>query len=244
MAADYLRPDWPAPNGVRALSTTRQGGVSTGAYASLNLGEHAGDDPKSVATNRARLQQDLGSATPRWLRQVHGVQVAQLDREIVQESADAAVTGRRSQACVIMTADCLPVILCDRAGGMVGAAHAGWRGLSAGVLEATVQAMDAKPGELLAWLGPAIGPQAYEVGEDVRAVFVAHAPEAAHAFKLGNASGKWWCDLYLLARQRLASVGVKDVYGGGLCTFTDKGRFFSHRRDGQCGRMATLIWLD
>jgi len=244
MTADLIRPDWPAPKGVRALSTTRRGGVSTGIYASLNLGEHAGDDLESVAANRARLQQDLSSATPRWLRQVHGVRVAQLDGKTIQEPADAAFTGRHGEACVIMTADCLPVLLCDRAGTKVGAAHAGWRGLSAGVVEATVQAMDAKPGELLAWLGPAIGSQAYEVGEEVRAAFVAHAPEAAQAFKPGQVAGKWWCDLYLLARQRLASVGVRDVHGGGLCTFTDKERFFSHRRDGQCGRMATLIWLD
>jgi len=244
MTAEYIRPEWPAPKGVRALSTTRSGGASTGVYSSLNLGEHVGDDPHSVAANRVRLQQELGKAVPRWLRQVHAVRVAQLAGDPVREPADASVTVRRSEACVIMTADCLPVLLCDRAGTKVGAAHAGWRGLSAGVLEATVRAMDARPSELMAWLGPAIGPVAYEVGDEVRAAFVTHAPEAAQAFKPGKAPDKWWCDLYFLARQRLEAIGVKALYGGGLCTFTDRDRFFSFRRDGECGRMATLIWLD
>jgi YfiH family protein len=243
MTADLIRPDWPAPKEVHALSTTRRGGVSTGVYASLNLGEHVGDDLRSVAANRDHLQQELGRATPHWLKQVHSVKVARLGGGPVGGPADASVTSRPSEACVIMTADCLPVLFCDRAGTQVGAAHAGWRGLSAGVLEATMQAMDARPGELMAWLGPAIGPQAYEVGEEVRAAFVAPAPEAAHAFKPGKAAGKWWCDLYLLARQRLESAGVKAVYGGGFCTYTDRERFFSFRRDGECGRMATLIWL-
>ncbi len=243
MALELIRPDWPAPRNVRAFSTTRRGGVSSGSFESLNLGEHVGDTPAHVAENRARVQAVLGAAEPHWLRQVHGVQVARLDGDPAQE-ADAAVTARTGQACVVMTADCLPVILCDRAGTRVAAAHAGRRGLSAGVLEAVIVAMDAPPGELLAWMGPAIGPQAYEVGEEVRAAFLAHSPQAAQAFRPGRTAGKWWCDLYRLARQRLQAAGVEAVHGGGFCTHTEQERFFSFRRDGQCGRMGTFIWLE
>ena len=243
MAADWIRPDWPAPKNVRALSTTRKGGVSAGPYASLNLGEHVGDDMRAVAANRGRLQKSLGHAMPRWLQQVHGTRVAR-DGDVTHAPADAAVTGRHDVACTIMTADCLPVIFCDKAGTRVAAAHAGWRGLSAGVLEATVESMGTVPDDVLTWLGPAIGPKAYEVGEEVRQAFVAHSAEAAQAFAPGKAVGKWWCDLYTLARQRLGAVGVKEVHGGGFCTFTDKERFFSFRRDGECGRMATLIWIE
>jgi hypothetical protein len=244
MGAERIRPDWPAPVRVRALSTIRTGGVSRGVYASLNLGEHVGDDSVCVTENRRRLQPDLAGAAPRWLKQVHGIQVARLAGAPVNEAADASVTAVTGEACVVMTADCLPVLFCDRAGTRVGAAHAGWRGLSAGVLEAAMQAMELAPGQMLAWMGPAIGPQAYEVGEEVREVFVAHDPAAAQAFKPGDAAGKWWCDLYGLARQRLQAAGVQAIYGGGFCTFTDEKRFFSHRRAGQCGRMATLIWLE
>lgn len=240
---DFIRPDWPAPGNVRALSTTRKGGVSSGAYASLNLGEHVGDEPKSVAVNRARLQGALGKAVPRWLQQVHGVRVA-VDVDISHAPADAAVTGHHNVACTIMTADCLPLIFCDKAGSRVSAAHAGWRGLAAGVLEATVSAMDAAPHDLMAWMGPAIGPGAYEVGDEVRQAFVTPSLEAAKAFVPGKAPGKWWCDLYQLVRQRLETAGVKHIYGGGFCTYTDRERFFSFRRDGECGRMATLIWLE
>ncbi|HEY1991051.1 MAG TPA: peptidoglycan editing factor PgeF [Gammaproteobacteria bacterium] len=241
MGDDFIRPAWPAPRNVRAVSTTRNGGVSSGRYASLNLGEHVGDAPGAVAANRSRLQQELGAAAPRWLQQVHGIRVVQ-DGGSVQEPADAAVTARRGTACAVMTADCLPVIFCDPAGSCVAAAHAGWRGLSAGVLEATLKAMGTQ--DVLAWMGPAIGPQAYEVGAEVREAFVGHSAGAAKAFLPGKAEGKWWCDLYTLARQRLEAAGVKAVYGGGSCTFTDRERFFSFRRDGQCGRMATLIWLE
>lgn len=241
MRDDFIRPDWPAPRQVHALSTTRQGGVSIGPYASLNLGEHVGDDPQAVAANRARLQQELDGAVPRWLKQVHGVQVLR-DGAPVQETADAAVTAKPGTACVIMTADCLPLIFCDRRGRRVAAAHAGWRGLAGGVLEATLESIGTT--DVLAWMGPAIGPEAYEVGDDVRQVFIGHSAEAAKAFLPGRAGGKWWCDLYMLARQRLDAAGVKRVYGGGFCTFTDKERFFSFRRDGECGRMATLVWLE
>ena len=240
MQDEFIQPDWPAPRSVHALSTTRQSGVSIGPYASLNLGEHVGDDPQAVAANRKRVQRELGHAVPRWLKQVHGVRVAR-DGESTQEPADAAVTAEPGTACVIMTADCLPLIFCDRHGTRVAAAHAGWRGLAAGVLEATLQSMGTT--DVLAWMGPAIGPKAYEVGPEVREAFVRHSAEAVEAFLPGRAEGKWWCDLYMLARQRLEASGVKAVYGGGFCTFTDRERFFSFRRDGESGRMATLVWL-
>ena len=240
MLDEFIRPDWPAPRRIRALSTTRMGGVSTGPYAYFNLGAHVGDDPTSVAANREDLQKQLGNAQPRWLKQVHGVRVAS-DRDSSLEPADASMTRQAGIACVVMTADCLPVIFCDRQGARVAAAHAGWRGLAAGVLEATLKSMETT--DVLAWMGPAIGPQAYEVGNEVRQAFVTQSAEAAKAFAPGRTEDKWWCDLYMLARQRLAAAGVKDIYGGGLCTFTDQERFFSFRRDGECGRMATLVWL-
>lgn len=244
MHAEWIYPDWPAPKNVRALSTTRMGGVSTAVYASLNLAEHVGDMPMSVSENRARLQTVLAGATPGWLRQVHGTQVARLDGQMVQAPADASVTDESKRACVIMTADCLPVLFCDARGTQVAAAHAGWRGLASGVLEEALVEMQGAPADVLVWLGPAIGPKAYEVGEEVRQAFVAQSAAAAEAFKPGNAGGKWWCDLYMLARQRLKAAGVTRVYGGGYCTYTDRERFFSYRRDGECGRMATLVWLE
>ena len=245
MAADWIVPDWPAHSHVRAVSTTRGGGVSTGACATFNLGEHVGDAPAAVAENRRRLREHLGlMQEPRWLQQVHGIRVAVLDGWPVAGPADAAFTERPGDACVIMTADCLPVLFCDAAGTKVAAAHAGWRGLSAGVLESTVRAMEIDPAELMAWLGPAIGPRAYEVGEEVRRAFVGRAAEAADAFTPGKAPGKWWCDLYRLATQRLNAAGLVRIYGGGLCTVSEPERFFSFRRDGECGRMATLIYME
>ena len=244
MRADWIVPDWPAPANVRALSTTRAGGVSTGKYASFNLGQHVGDDPAAVSENRRRLVSDSGlQQEPRWLKQVHGVAVARLDGGPVVEPADASATTAHGEACVIMTADCLPVLFCDRAGKHVAAAHAGWRGLAAGVLEATVGAIQAPADEILVWLGPAIGPRAYEVGGEVRQAFVAQHPAAANAFKPTGGEGKWRCDLYMLARQRLLTLGLRRFYGGDFCTYTDAERFFSFRRDGECGRMASLIWL-
>ena len=244
MHAEWIRPEWPAPARVHAVSTTRGGGVSSGAYASLNLGQHVGDAMVSVVENRRRLATSLKlQHEPRWLKQVHGVAVARLASTAPDVPADAAISGESDEACVIMTADCLPVLFCDRAGARVGAAHAGWRGLAAGVLEATVQAMETAPGELLAWMGPAIGPKAYEVGSEVRQAFVSRDPGAIAAFTPGQAAGKWWCDLYMLARRRLEAAGITHVYGGGFCTYTEQERFFSFRRDGECGRMATLIWL-
>jgi len=245
MHADWIVPDWPAPGRVRAVSTTRHGGVSKGPYSSLNLGQHVGDDPAAVAENRRRLMETLGlKQEPRWLQQVHGTRVASLEGVPVAEAADAAVTARAGEACVIMTADCLPVLFSDRKGMKVGAAHTGWRGLSAGVLQATVKALGSPPAELLAWLGPAIGPLAYEVGDEVRQAFIVRDAAAAQAFKPGKAAGKWWCDLHMLARQRLEAMGVSSIYGGEWCTLKDQERFFSYRREGECGRMGTFIWME
>ncbi len=241
---EFIVPDWPAPPGVGCLVTTRQGGVSQGKFSSLNLGDHVGDDPKAVAANRGFVGRSLG-AQPVWLNQVHGTRVvdpAEQWRYDVPPEADAACTRRTGAACTVMTADCLPVLLCDDAGTVVAAAHAGWRGLLAGVLETTVAATGVPGTRLMAWLGPAIGPQAFEVGEEVRAAFVAAAPEATQAFH-GVAGGKWLADIYLLARLRLKGQGVERVFGGNFCTFTEQDRFFSYRRDGQTGRMASMIWL-
>ena len=242
---DWIVPDWPAPAGVHALLTTRAGGVSRAPYASLNLGDHVGDDPAAVAANRLRLHQALvGAGDPVWLEQVHGTRVidAALDRAgTAPERADAAFARRPGVCCVVMTADCLPVLFCDAAGGVVAAAHAGWRGLCAGVLEQTVAAMAVPAHTLLAYLGPAIGPQAFVVGDEVRAAFVARDAQAAAAF-CPQPAGKWLADIYHLARLRLAACGVDRVYGGTWCTVSDADRFFSYRRDGQTGRMASLIW--
>ena len=238
---DWIVPDWPAPANVRALITTRSGGVSTGPFANMNLGQRVGDDTESVRTNRALLR-DLLPAEPGWLQQVHGTLVVDADRLRHPVDADAAVARTPGSVCTVMVADCLPVLLTDRAGSVVASAHAGWRGLAAGVLENTVQAMGTAPGELLAYLGPAIGPSAFEVGADVREAFLAGSAGAASAFVV-HKPGKWLADLFALARQRLVAAGVNRIHGGRLCTFSDSRRFFSHRRDKVTGRMAALIWL-
>ncbi|HEX7238270.1 MAG TPA: peptidoglycan editing factor PgeF [Gammaproteobacteria bacterium] len=233
-------PDWPAPPNVRAWVTERG---SAARYGSLNLGLHVGDDASAVAANRKRLRAALElRAEPRWLEQVHGIRVLDLDREDGVQ-ADGSVTSRAGVACVVMTADCLPVLLCDRDGTRVGVAHAGWRGLLNGVLSAAVAAFGGDPGNLIAWLGPAIGQAAYEVGGEVRDAFLARSAAASRRF-IPNARGRWQADLYGLARDSLAAAGVRSVQGGGFCTYTDAGRFFSHRREAPCGRMATLVWLD
>jgi len=237
-----IEPDWPAPPGVRAFCTTRGGGVSGGAYASFNLGEHVGDDPVAVAENRARLRALLPAA-PRWLNQVHGVGVVEASTVASAPVADAAYTREPGAVCAVMTADCLPVLLCDEAGRVVAAAHAGWRGLCAGVIEATVAAMGVAPQGVMAWLGPAIGPGAVEVGDEVRAAFMAVAAEDAAAF-VAHGEGKWRADLYALARARLGRAGVVRVFGGEHCTHGDAARFFSHRRDGVSGRMVSVIWIN
>jgi len=238
-----LQPDWPAPPGVFSRMTTREGGISRPPWASLNLGDHVGDDPRHVAENRARLRRQL-PAEPFWLQQVHSANVVEAGSGMIE--ADAAFSRRSGCVCSVLTADCLPVLFCDRAGSVVAAAHAGWRGLARGVLEATVTAMQVPPAEILAWMGAAIGPQAFEVGDDVRQAFVSRHAEAAIAFRPASAaaSGKWLADMYQLARIRLQHAGVSSIYGGGRCTFSEADHFYSYRRDGVTGRMASLIWLD
>lgn len=241
MAPEWIVPDWPAPPNVGALQTTRQGGVSQGPYASLNLGDHVGDDPQQVQANR-RLLQDRMPGVPFWLQQVHGIEVLDAEVAVCDAEADAAIARTAGRVCVVMTADCLPVLLCDRKGSVVAAVHCGWRSLAAGIIERTVEKMGCPAEDVLAWLGPAIGPMAFEVGNDVRSAFVQCDAAAAEAFVSG-VNGKWLADIFLLARQRLYSLGVQQIFGGGLCTFTDQRRFFSYRRDGVTGRMGSFIWL-
>lgn len=241
--AHCLRPDWPAPANVHALQTTRLGGVSLAPYNSLNLGDHVGDDAMMVANNRQRLSNGLPSE-PVWLNQVHGTHVINAAQSTCLESADASFSLQPNVVCVTMTADCLPVLLCDTQGTVVAAVHAGWRSLCDGVIEATIHAMPVPANTLMAWLGPAIGPEAFEVGSEVRAQFMAHNAAAATAFKPSDNADKWLGNLYLIATQRLTTLGVTQVYGGGACTYTDAERYFSYRRDGVTGRMASLIWLE
>ncbi len=240
LAHDWLTPQWPAPARVKSCVTTRAGGVSADTYASLNLGDHVGDDPVAVAKNRQRLVSLLG-CKPAWLRQVHGTAVVEALPEQDAE-ADASWTATPGVACAIMTADCLPALFCDRAGTRVAAAHAGWRGLAAGVLEATLDALALPADQVLVWLGPAIGAQAFEVGAEVREAFIAQHPQAAEAFRPSHNAGKFMADIYQLARIRLAARGVTAVYGGDFCTYNDP-RFYSYRRSAQAGRFASLIWL-
>ncbi len=240
-----IEPDWLAPPNVRACFTTRMGGVSEAPYGSLNLGAHVGDDLMAVMANRQRVCASLPSE-PVWLEQVHGTNVIELPalpETAAPARADASVSFRPGSVCVVMTADCLPVLFARGDGSAVGAAHAGWRGLCNGVLEATVARMGGAEG-LLAWLGPAIGSDAFEVGDEVRMAFMTHDERAQAAFRRGDKPGKWWADIYQLARQRLAAVGVEQVYGGGFCTVRDVDRFYSYRRDKVTGRMAALIWLE
>jgi purine-nucleoside/S-methyl-5'-thioadenosine phosphorylase / adenosine deaminase len=253
-------PDWPAAPNVKALQTTRNGGISAAPYDSLNLGDHVGDAPLAVARNRMLLSSLLPSE-PVWLEQVHGTVVA--DTEIAgcgTPQADACVSRHAGAVCVVMTADCLPVLLCNEQGSVVGAVHAGWRGLCDGVIEQAVHAMGVPPQTLMAWLGPAIGPHAFEVGAEVRTAFLARQAEAAAAFEpspgasappspacgrgAGGEGGKWLADLYQLARLHLNALGVTRIFGGGLCTYTERERFFSYRRDGTTGRMGTFVWLE
>ena len=237
--------DWPAPAGVRVVSTLRFGGVSRPPYDSLNLGDHVGDAAGNVGENRRRLVAAADvPAQPCWLNQVHGIAVADLDASEPQAGpADAAFTRRRGWVCAILTADCLPIVFASQSGEVVGAAHAGWRGLAGGVIEATVNAMAVPPTSLLAWLGPAIGPDHFEVGAEVRDALLAGNAGAAGAF-VANARGRFMADLSALVRQRLTALGVSRVHGGGECTYARADRYFSHRRDGLTGRQATLIWRE
>jgi len=242
-----ITPDWPAPAGVRAAFTLRTGGVSAAPYDSLNMGAGIGDTPEAVAENRRLVREALQlPAEPAWLEQVHGTHVVDLggraDGAGAVPKGDASVAWGPGRVCAIRVADCMPVLFAARDGSVVGAAHAGWRGLAGGVLEATVGRMGLPPSQLIAWMGPAIGQANFEVGDDVRLAFTGTDPGAVTAF-LPNARGRWQCDLYALARRRLAALGVAGVYGGGWCTFADSERFFSYRRSAQCGRMAALIWI-
>lgn len=242
-----IRPNWPAPANIQAVCTTRHGGVSKHPWASLNLGDHVGDEPEHVRLNRARLADACGlpESSFGWLSQVHGTQVVRLPTETIAAipEADASFTQVSGKACAILTADCLPVILCDHKGTTVAAAHAGWRSLCHGVLENLVASMSMQGSRLMAWLGPAIGPKAFEVGPEVRAAFIAQNSQASTAFRESGArEGHYMADINLLARQRLEALGIHDIYGGDFCTYTDSQRFYSYRRNGQTGRMATVIW--
>ena len=239
--SDWLIPDWPAPDQVKACVTTRAGGVSLAPFDSLNLGDHVEDSPEAVLENRRRLTEAF-HIQPAWLRQVHGVSVVEADPGRIAE-ADGSWTSTPGIACTSMTADCLPALFCNRAGTRVAAAHAGWRGLAAGVLEAAVESLETEPADVLVWLGPAIGPQAFEVGPEVREAFVQQLPSTAQAFVPSRNPGKFMADIYQLARLRLAARGVTAVYGGGFCTVSDP-RFFSYRRSPCTGRFASLIWLE
>lgn len=236
-------PQWPQPQGVASCSSTRKGGVSHAPYDSLNLGAHCGDNPDDVEENRRRLFAAGGlPSKPVWLEQVHGKEVLRLDGGPYESKrADASYSNTPGTVCAVMTADCLPVLLCNLDGTEVAAAHAGWRGLCEGVLEETVACFDDRPENIMAWLGPAIGPTAFEVGPEVRDAFRAKDPQAISAFS--EAGKKYYADIYLLARQRLDNVGVRRIYGGDRCTFSQKDDFFSYRRDRTTGRMASFIWL-
>ena len=245
-AFEVIAPDWPAPPGVRAAFTLRMGGVSAAPFDSLNVGAHVGDAGAAVTENRRRVRAQLRlPAEPLWLEQVHGIEVADLDAArggAPHLTADAAIARRAASVCAIQVADCMPVLFAARDGCAVAAAHAGWRGLAAGVLEATLARLAVAPAGLIAWLGPAIGAAHFEVGGEVRAAFLAHDAAAAAAFTV-NTRGRWQCDLNALVRRRLSAAGVTAVFGGGWCTYSDPLRFFSYRRAGRCGRMAALIWL-
>ncbi len=246
LAFTFITPDWPAPANVHAMQTTRIGGVSQAPYNSLNLGGHVNDDPIAVAHNRQLLSPYLPSE-PVWINQVHGTKAIDAATAGYVVEADAAYARKANTVCVTLTADCLPVLLCDEAGSIVAAVHAGWKGLLDGVIESTIKRMQlAMPNlaseNLMAWLGPAIGPQAFEVGTEVREAFIAVDANAALAFKsIGN--DKWLGNIYQLARQRLNTIGASKVYGGDLCTYFDEARFFSYRRDNVTGRMASIIWF-
>jgi YfiH family protein len=237
----WILPQWPAQSRVRALMTTRSGGVSSGPYATFNLGARVGDAPACVERNRAILRACL-PAEPRWMKQVHGTRVIAAHEAGPDVEADGAVTASDGEVCAVLVADCLPVLLCDRGATVVAVAHAGWRGLCAGIIESVVRAMNVSPGGVMAYVGPGIGAQAYEVGEDVRDAFLRNDPDASAGFA-PRPGGKFSADLGLLARRRLAACGVSRVYGGGFCTSSDE-RFFSFRRDRITGRMAGLIWME
>ncbi|MCB5162889.1 peptidoglycan editing factor PgeF [Marinomonas algarum] len=244
----FIRPNWSAPSNVCAYVSTRLGGVSVEPFDSLNLGLHVNDDPSAVEQNRQLFTSYIALPdTVHWLNQTHGTRVVTLSdsssNHTAPDSADAAYSPAPQQVCAVLTADCLPVFFCDTAGTQVAVAHAGWRGLCDGVLESTLACFDDKS-QVMAWLGPAIGPAAFEVGDEVKVAFESKLPEARAAFVPSDKEGKWLGNLYLLATQRLNAAGVQQVYGGDYCTYTDKARFYSYRRDGKTGRMASVIWIN
>lgn len=246
---DWIIPVWPAPRNIKALFTTCKGGINRDSYSiygGFNLGDHVGDDPNVVQKNRAQLYQYLPQE-PRWLTQVHKNRPVWVDTisSDGRPEGDAAISRHNGVVCAILVADCLPVFLCDEAGSVVAIAHAGWRGLASGIIENTIQEMrqHSKSKQIIAWLGPAIGPQYFEVGKEVRSIFIQSDSQSANAFTETGKHGKYYADLFQLARQRLAKTGVDQVSGGELCTFSDVDRFYSYRRDGQTGRMAALLWM-
>ncbi|WP_322630094.1 peptidoglycan editing factor PgeF [Halothiobacillus sp.] len=239
-----IRADWPAPPGVHAVVTTRLGGISASPFDQLNLATHVGDDPAAVTANRARLKTQAGlPSEPRWLNQVHGVIVADGVGPERLPDADAGYTDQAQVVLSVLTADCLSVVFCSRDGRELAVAHAGWRGLAAGVLAATIARFNAAPAEMMAWIGPAIGPQAFEVGGEVRSAFVDAYAEDAAGFSPSIHPGKYQANLFILAQMSMQRAGIRHIFGGGLCTFSDPQRFYSFRRDaGRTGRMATLAW--
>ncbi|WP_308387699.1 peptidoglycan editing factor PgeF [Acidithiobacillus sp. AMEEHan] len=243
----FIFPDLPLPDGVHIAISTRQGGVSQGPWQSLNLGDHVGDDPAAVATNRQRLRSTLDlPAEPLWLRQVHGTQIVSWEAcsgASMASEADGAIARTAGAVLAVLTADCLPVLACSRDGQAIMALHAGWRGLAAGILEAGITALQVEPAEILVYLGPAIGPGAFEVGPELRQCFVSQDPGSDAAFRAGEGD-RYWADIYALARRRLRHLGVREIFGGEYCTVTEAERFFSYRRDGCTGRMASLIWRE
>ncbi len=243
---DFVHLDWPAPAHVKALTTTRHGGFSVGPFTSLNFSNRVGDEPGSVRRNRMLLREALKlPVEPLWLSQVHGSRVIDAFDAGPGEEADGCVTGTPGVVCAVLTADCLPIFLCDRRSTRIGLVHAGWRGLAAGIIEEGLRRIQIPTGNLLAYLGPAIGPSAYEVGDEVRQAFVNQNSDDAESFTaIPNRPGQWLADLYDLARRRLRAQGVHAIYGGLRCTFRERDLFFSHRRDGNCGRMVSLIWMD
>lgn len=246
MMKDWIIPEWPCPDNVRALFTTRNGGVSTnnlGKYAELNLGDHVEDDLTLVQQNRQLLREYLPS-DPCWLKQIHGSKPVWVDRmEIKDIEADAALSQTKGVVCVVLVADCLPILICNRGGSVVCAIHAGWRGLASGVIENAVMATECDTSDLIAWLGPAISRLHFEVGEEVRNVFINQNSQFSPAFFASTVKGKWYADLFLLAKLKLSNLGVGQIYGGEECTYSNPSRFYSYRRDNRTGRMAALIWL-
>lgn len=240
---NFIIPNWPTPNHIKAFTTTRLDGVSSSPYQSFNLAHHVGDALDNVMQNRERLKNKLKlPSEPIWLNQTHSNHVINLDHENTDKAADGSYTTQKNKICAILTGDCLPILLCDKTGSEIAAVHGGWRGLLAGVIESALKNFKNSPQNIYAWFGPAIGPQAFEVGNDVRDPFVAIDKNAAQAFKPLQQS-KWLADIYLLAKQRLEKCGVTEIYGGDYCTYSDADKFFSHRRDKETGRMANLIWI-